>query len=296
LSAIASDIAGRCGSILGLRGWWPVLTALAVLYVPMYVDIDQVIWREEPGTAGPILLAVVVWLMARERAILYTRAAHRNNGASAVGIGLLVVGLSCYVLGRSQMMLQLQFLSQIPVLFGLAVLLLNRQALRRLSFPILFLLFLVPIPGSVLDELLLPLKQWVSQCVVALLYHAGFPVARNGVVITIGRYELLIADACSGLNSMVALSGIGLLYVHLVGRRNPWLNGALLMSVLPIAFSANVVRVLALVLLTYYAGERTGSSFHHSAGYIEILVAFGCFFAFDHLLTQICSAHRIQSV
>jgi exosortase len=132
--------------------------------------------------------------------------------------------------------------------------------------------------------------------VVALLYHAGLPVARNGVMITIGSYELLIADACSGLNSMVALSGIGLLYVHLAGRRSPWLNAALLVSVLPIAFSANVVRVLGLVLLTYYAGERTGSSFHHSAGYIEILVAFGCFFAFDHLLTQICSARRIHSV
>jgi exosortase len=146
------------------------------------------------------------------------------------------------------------------------------------------LLFLVPVPGSVLDEVLLPLKQWVSQFVTWLLYCAGYPIARNGVVLTIGNYELLIADACSGLNSMLALSGIGLLYVYLAGHQSRWWNAVLLISVLPIAFAANILRVLSLVLITYYAGDRPGRWFHDKAGYLEILAAFACFFGFDHLL------------
>jgi exosortase B len=280
-----------------LRGWWPIVAALAVLYVPMYVDISQIFWRRDRDTAGPIILAVVVWLIARERELFQTVYAGNGNGdrRQGLGLGLLAVGFVCYVLGRSQIIYQLQALSQIPVLFGIACLLLPRKDLRRLRFPILLLLFLVPVPGSVMDGLLLPLKQWVSQFVTWLLYCAGFPIARNGVVITIGNYELLIADACAGLNSMVALSGIGLLYVYFAGHLSRWWNAALLISVLPIAFAANVIRVLSLVLVTYYAGDRAGRSFHDNAGYLEILAAFACFFGVDRMLGYVSGAARTRA-
>ncbi len=71
----------------------------------------------------------------------------------------------------------------------------------------------------------------------------------------IGQYDLLIADACSGLNSMVALTGLGLIYVYVVSRYSRWHNALLLLSVLPVAFAANVIRVMALLLVTYYFGR-----------------------------------------
>jgi exosortase len=135
-----------------------------------------------------------------------------------------------------------------------------------------------------LDALLLPLKDWVSAIVDTTLHALGYPIARNGVLLMIGSYRLLIADACSGLNSMVALSGIGLLYVHLAAHRSPVRNAALLASILPIAFAANIVRVMLLVLITYYGGESAGRAFHDHAGLIEVLLAFGAFFALDRLL------------
>jgi exosortase B len=288
-------MASRWSSRLGFRGWWPIIVALAVLYVPMYADMYQIFWRSDHDAAGAVILVVVVWLIAHERELFRTVDAGEGDRRRGLGAGLLAVGLVCYVLGRSQVIYQLQALSQIPVLFGLAYLLLRTRDLRRLWFPFLLLLFLVPIPGSVMDEVLLPLKQWVSQFVTWLLYCAGYPIARNGVVLTIGNYELLIADACSGLNSMVALSGIGLLYVYLAGHRSRWWSAALLISVLPIAFAANVVRVLSLVLVTYYAGDRAGRSFHSNAGYLEILAAFVCFFGFDRLLLHVSSASRAQA-
>jgi exosortase/archaeosortase family protein len=105
------------------------------------------------------------------------------------------------------------------------------------------------------------------------------------VVISIGPYDLLIADACSGLHSMVALSGVGLFYVYISGQLRRWQKGVLLLSILPIAFLANVLRVMLLTLITYYAGEAAGRGFHDRAAYLEILLAFCSFFALERLLT-----------
>ena len=113
-------------------------------------------------------------------------------------------------------------------------------------------------------------------------------------VLTIGAYSLLIADACSGLNSMVALSGIGLLYVYLAGHASRAHNIALLLSILPIAFLANIIRVALLVLITYYGGESSGKAFHDHAGVLEVALAFGGFFAFDHLLMLMLPARCVR--
>jgi exosortase B len=296
VSSIASQTtADDFGSRALSRRWWPVALGIAVLYVPTYVGIYQAFWYRDRGTPGPVVLAIVVWLISRERQLFHVQTAVSDR-MRRLGIGLLVGGLGCYVLGRSQTIYQLEVLSQIPVLLGITCVLLGRPGIRRLWFPIMLLLFLVPIPGSIMDALLFPLKQWVSEIVEWLLYMAGLPIARNGVVLTIGNYSLLISDACSGLNSMVALAGIGLLYVYLAGHRSRWMNAVLLVSVLPIAFAANVIRVLLLVVLTYLAGDVVGRSFHDNAGYLEIAAAFGLFFAVDHLLNGFLSLqHRPEA-
>jgi len=261
---------------------WAVLCAtVAMLVIPSYVALYQVFWRVERGAQGAVILAVIVWLIWRERAAL------RRFDARAPllpGLALLVPGIALYVLGRSQSIYSLEIVAQIPVLLGTASLLWGARGVRRLWFPLALLAFVVPIPGSLLDPLLLPLKDWVSGTVDNLLHFLGYPIARTGVLLIIGSYRLLIADACSGLNSMVALSGVGLLYVYLAAHHGRARNIALLAAILPIAFAANIVRVLLLVLITYYDGEDAGRIFHDYAGVLEVLLAFGGFFAFDRLL------------
>jgi exosortase len=107
-----------------------------------------------------------------------------------------------------------------------------------------------------------------------VLYGAGYPIARNGVVITIGQYQLLVADACSGLHSMFSLMAIGLLYMYLVGRSGWLYNSIMLASILPIAFVANIVRIMALILITYHFGDAAGQGFMHGfAGMVLLTVA-----------------------
>lgn len=273
--------------------WLPVGLGLLVLYVPTIIDLSNTIWRTDAGGLGPIILAVTVWLIWRKRKALMDSAPDARLGVT--GDALIVLGLIFYVLGRSQEFVQFEVASSIPLLYGAVLRLRGKEAARQLWFPIFFLCFVVPLPGSLLDSLLIPLKKAVSAVVENILYAFGYPVGRSGVVLIIGPYQLLIADACSGLNSMIALSGIGLLFVYLMKHQSRTYNILLLGSILPIAFFANIVRVLLLMLATYYFGDRAGHIFHDYAGYLEIIVAFGAFFAFDAMAAPLFRGHREDS-
>ncbi len=130
-----------------------------------------------------------------------------------------------------------------------------------------------------------PLKQQVSMLTENILYALGYPIARNGVVLSIGPYQVLVADACSGLYSMFSLSALGLLYLYLLQYRSKLKNALLVISILPIAFCANLLRVLILVLVTYHLGDEAGQGFTHIfAGIILFVVALVLLFVLDGLL------------
>ena len=133
-----------------------------------------------------------------------------------------------------------------------------------------------------------PVKLGISSSVVGILAKLGYPVATSGVSIYIGQFELLIAAACAGLNSLISLTAVGSLYVYL--RRNASLRYTLLLvlMILPIAVFANFVRVLVLVLLTYYAGDAVAQGFlHEFAGMFMFVVSLMTIFAVDRTLDLI---------
>lgn len=270
---------------LPLGEWWPIGLAFAILYVPTYLELANGPWTQPEYAHGPIVLAMALWLFWRGRTVL-AASAHRTR--PWLGAIVLAFGLLLYAIGRSQQILILEVGSQIPVLAGALLLLSGGAALRRIWFPILFIVFLVPLPSFILDMLTLPLKHYVSMLVDDVLYFAGYPIARSGVVITIGEYQLLVADACSGLHSMYSLSAVGLFYMHMRGHASAIRNGFLLASILPIAFLANIGRVIALVLITYYLGDEAGQGFLHDfAGILEFVLAVVSLIVLDGLLGAI---------
>jgi len=263
-------------------GYWPVAVGLLALCAPSLWDLARGYWDQEEGAHGPIVLAIVLWVIWRSREA-YSATPTRPVYVS--GIGSFAFGLLCYVVGRSQGISPLEVGSIIPILIGTVLLVKGWAALRTVAFPILFLVFLIPLPGLIVTAITGPLKQNVSAVVESFLYAAGYPIARTGVVLSIGPYRLLVADACSGLNSMYSLSALGLLYLYLMRYRDWWRVGPLLASVIPIAFAANIVRVLILVLVTYHLGDAAGQSFLHGfAGFVVFVVALMLLFAFDKLL------------
>jgi exosortase B len=270
------DHAGGC-----LR-WLPVMAGAAAMYVPTYVRLGKGLWNEEAHAHGPLVLAVIAWLLWRERAAL---AGCAGTPAPVAGGLTLALGLLLYLVGRSQGIALFEVGSHLPVLAGAVLLLLGWRALARLWFPVLFLVFLVPLPGFVIDAVTSPLKSIVSQAVEATLYPLGYPIARSGVMLGIGQYQLLVADACSGLNSLYSLAALGLLYIYVMAPGTRIRNAIMVASIVPIALAANFVRVLLLVLITFHVGDAAGQGFLHGfAGIMLFATALALLLGLDALL------------
>lgn len=265
--------------------WLTLALGWAAMYGPTYWDLAQTVWQSDEQFHGVIILAIVIWLLLDRRGALLQaeRAPWPRTGWVLFMLGLLI-----YILGRSQKILLFEVGSQMPVLAGALLILHGGNALRLLWFAVLYMIFMMPLPGVLVDAMTGPLKQWVSVIAENLLYATGYPIARSGVMLSIGPYQLLVADACSGLHSMFSLSALGLLYMYLTGRQS-WLhNGLMLASILPIAFAANIVRVVILVLITYHLGDEAGQGFLHGmAGMVLIVTALLFLFALDSVLSRL---------
>jgi exosortase len=142
-----------------------------------------------------------------------------------------------------------------------------------LWFPLVYITFVVPLPGAVVDATTATLKQQISVLTEEILYAAGYPIARVGVTLSIGQYQLLVADACSGLHSIFSLSALGTLYLYLRSGGGLARSAIVLCSIIPIAFAANVVRVIVLVLITYYWGDGAGQGFLHEFSGMVLFIA-----------------------
>jgi exosortase B len=264
------------------RVWLLLLVGFAAMYVPLYWVASQDLWQSDELGHGPIILAVVACLfwMARHRI-----KASSTTPAHALGWSLFATGLLLYGFGRAFSVASVEFGSQLFVAAGGLALLGGVGALKAAWFPLLYLVFMVPLPASVVDAMTGPLKNWVSIIVVDLLYTVGYPIARAGVMISIGPYQLLVADACSGLNSMFSLAAVGALFIHFTRRSSRLHNAIMVASILPIAFAANIVRVTALVLLTFHQGDEAGQGFlHRAAGMVLMAAALGMLVGLDALL------------
>jgi exosortase len=128
----------------------------------------------------------------------------------------------------------------------------------------------------------------ISTQAVNLLHALGYPIGSTGVTIQIAQYDLLVAAACAGLNSIISLTAICLFYIYLRHRAN-WRYAALLvLMIIPIAVFANFVRVILLILITYYFGDAAAQGFAHDfAGLVMFLISVLSIFALDGLATPI---------
>ena len=150
--------------------------------------------------------------------------------------------------------------------------LIGARSMRLMWFPILYMLFIFPPPDTVVSMITQPLKIGISQGAIDLLYLAGYPIAGSGVMISIGQYDLLIAQACAGLNSLIILSAIGLFYIYVRHNAN-WRYALLLMfAILPVAVFANFIRVIGLILITYHLGDAAAQGFLHNFSGITLFL------------------------
>jgi exosortase B len=263
-----------------LPEWWPVIGGLLLLFVPTLYRLFTGAWLSEEQGHGPIIFGLALWLIYRKWPDVL--AAGTPPAAGWAGWPMLAFGLLLHMLGRSQHILMFEIGAIILVLAAVLLVKLGRGALRVLWFPFVFMLFMVPLPGELVATLTLPMKMAVSWATEQLLFAAGYPIGRSGVILQIGQYQLLVADACAGLQTLLTLEALGLFYLNLMRHPSAFRNIALAILIIPISFAANVVRVITLTLVTYYLGDAAGQGFLHGfAGMVLFLTALVLILAVD---------------
>jgi exosortase len=262
-----------------VRSNWLLSLGLAAILIPTMLLVAQLSWGTEQGAHGPIVVATGIWLLARQW--------HRIDGviepAPTYKVALLFVPLLLlYFLSSVTQIIEVQGFLMYGLLVTALYSFVGARAIRMLAFPLFYLLFALPPPDTVVAIITQPLKIGISKAAIDMLYALGYPIAGAGVTIQIGQYQLLVAAACSGLNSLISLSAISLFYVY-VRHQMDWQYAAfLILAILPVAIFANLVRVLILILLTYHGGEAAAQGFlHNFAGITMFITALLTIFAID---------------
>ena len=267
---------------------WPqgiFLLGLAAILLPTMFDVARLTWTTEQGGHAPIIVATGGWLLYRE---ITTTKARPRPGRLWLGALALAGSLVGYFAARVTGILEIEGAAMYAAILSAVYLLVGGALLRALWFPIIYHAAALPPPDTLVTLITQPLKIGISQTSVALLHCLGYPVASSGVTIQIANYELLVAAACAGLNSIITLSAICLFYVYLRHRSD--LRSFLVVGVLiiPVAVFSNFVRVLTLVLITYYFGESAAQGFMHDfAGLTLFLVALLSIIGVDSLFTNL---------
>lgn len=266
---------------------------MAAIFLPTMFDVARLTWTTEQGGHAPIIVATGGWALWRE---FKTTDAQPHPGNPFIGAFLLGACLVFYVVARITGILELEGMAMYASIISAFYLLVGGAFLRVLWFPILYLAVALPPPDQVVTLLTQPLKIGISQFAVSLLHTLGFPIASSGVTLQIANYQLLVAAACAGLNSIISLSAICLFYVYLRHRSDAAAFLTVAALVIPVAIFSNFIRVLTLILVTYYFGEAAGQGFIHDfAGLTVFMVALLTIFGADALITGLRERRKAKA-
>jgi exosortase len=269
---------------------WPAVLGLLALTFPTWRYITTESWSTEQGSHSPLVLASGLWLLVR------MLSASRNIHERPVprwAVTAIVPMAIALILFRAAAVIELEVYAMYALLVAVLYAYIGWRALAALWFPLFYLAFAVPLPDSLVAALTNPLKLWISDAAVTILYWAEYPIASSGVTIQIGQYQLLVAAACAGLNSLITLTALTLFYVYLSHRAHWRYMAALTLVSVPVAIFSNLVRVLILVLLTFHAGEAAAQGFlHYFAGMTTFATALVTIYAVDRAILALLALSR----
>jgi exosortase len=251
---------------------WQTLTLcglLLLLYIPTLSRLVSQWWRDPNFSHGffvPLFAAFVIW---QQR----TRLAGATLRPSWSGVLILGFGLCVLILGQMGAEIFLSRFSLMIVLAGLVVLFLGWNFFRAVLFPWAFLALMIPIPTIVFNQITFPLQLLASKVASTTLPWFGVPVLREGNIINLPAMRLEVADACSGIRSLMSLTALAVIYGYLMERKTS-LRVLLALASLPIAVAANSLRVVGTGLLVqYWDPDKAQGFFHEFQGWLMFVAS-----------------------
>jgi exosortase len=243
---------------------------LGLAYVPAFVWM-YAIWTARDtyyshGFLVPFICGFIIWHMRRE----LSRIPLQPNplGWTVFGAGLSMLGVATlWNVGF------LSGFSLLPVLLGLTLLFGGKEWLKRLSFPILFLAFMIPLPQVAVTNLSFRLKIFAAQLSTHLVNHFGIPALREGSLIKTQHSSLMVEDPCSGIRSLIAMIALGALMAYFCQLSKPKRIIVFLSSV-PIAVATNVMRITTLAMIGEIYGRPYATGVvHDTIGILAVVLA-----------------------
>jgi exosortase len=257
-----------------------LLSSAAVVYVPVLSRLVRDWTHDENYSHGFLVVPLALYFVWERRAQL-SSADRRPSVAglfiAAAGLGLLVAG----TLGAEFFVTRI---SLIAFTAGGVLFLLGPEHLRLLAFPLAFLLLMIPIPAILFNQIAFPLQLFASKFGTAAIQACAVPVLREGNVIVLANTTLEVAEACSGIRSLVSLLTLGIVYGYFTDSRNS-IRVAIALATIPIAVFANGLRVAGTGILASSYGPQAAEGFFHTfSGWLIFVVSFVLLFAVASLL------------
>ena len=258
-----------------------ILTALCLwLYGPTLVHLVVQWWHDPNFSHGffvPVFSAFVIW---QERG----RLANIPLQPSWSGLGIIVLALLILVIGQMGAELFLARFSLLVLVAGLIILFLGWDFLHVLAFPLAFLVLMIPIPSIIFNKITFPLQLLASRVSAGVLPLLGVPVLREGNIIVLPSMPLEVADACSGIRSLMSLGTLAIIYGYLMDRR-VIVRIVLALASVPIAVGANSLRIIGTGLLVqYWDPEKAEGFFHAGWGWIIFVISLTALYLLHRLL------------
>jgi exosortase len=293
MSNVAQAVAISNGSAGGpfwskLANWRTAVLLILVswLYAPILGHLVMQWWGDPNFSHGffvPLFSAFIVW---QDRA----RLAAIPKAPSAWGIPVIVLALLTLILGVFGAELFLSRASIILLIAGLVLFFAGREVLVAVLFPILLLILMIPIPAIVFSQVTFPLQILASKLAAWSLPIFGVPVLREGNVINLPAMPLEVAEACSGIRSLLSLTTLAIMYGYLM-EKNVAIRFALALASIPVAVAANGLRIVGTGLLVqYWDPEKAEGFFHAFSGWLIFVVSLLMLFALHRALNFFFSA------
>ncbi len=247
-----------------------VIGLTAAVYAPVLYHL-VLHWKIVPDYSHGFLVAPLSVYFAWERKRELARV---EIEGSWWGLVPLVLGVAALSIGRLGVELTAMRSGFVLSLIGMVLLLFGREIFRILTFPLLFLFLMVPLPQSLVNVVAFPLQLMAAGAAVDALQALGIPALVEGNIIHLADAKLFVADACSGLRSLMALLTLGVVFAYFF-RRNNVERLVLIASTIPIAIFVNAMRVALTGILTHHYGEDMATGvIHEFQGMITFSVAF----------------------
>lgn len=243
-----------------LRIWIPLLTALVVLlYAPILRHLVRQWWTDPDYGHGFFILPFSLFVLWRLRGRWMSTEITPSN----FGLPVMLLAIGLLFLGSLGAELFTSRFSLLILIAGTIVFLAGWKFVRAVSFPLAFLVFMIPLPVIVYNQVTFPLQLIASRFATSLLQLVHVPVLRDGNVLVLSNYSLEVVEACSGIRSLLSLTALSVVYLYFMEPRR-WIRYVMVVFMVPIAIVSNAVRIMGAGMAAHLFGPSAAEGFLHA--------------------------------